>query len=142
MKSIRGKILFLGGLFILMQLAITMYSTGAVMNSRSCDQDSQVSGTWEGTFETLEFPGTLKLVLKIEEDKWSGTLDIFVEMDSASGVLLDIEVDGNSFKCRFTATGPDVKMEGKVDGDKMTGTLAVYQGTELIDEGIFECTRK
>jgi len=109
---------------------------------RNSEQYQKGNPYREGTFETLEFPGTLKFVLKNEGDSWSGTLDIFVDMDSASGPLLDLAVEGNTFKCLFTATGTDVKIEGKIEGDKMTGTLAVYEGTELIDEGTFESTRK
>ena len=129
-------------MFVLVLLSMAVGSNGAAMNSTSFGRVNQFAGTWEGTFETNEFPGNMKLVLKNEGEKLSGTLEISVGIDTASGPLLDIECDGNNLSCRFTGTGPDVLIKGKVDEDKMTGSLSVYSGEDLIDEGTFQCTRK
>ena len=137
--------IFQKGLFLLVILSlITMVlnSSGVVVNSGSCEQEKQLSGAWEGSFKTQEFPGKLKLVLKNEAGDWSGTLEIFVGTDTALGPLLDMKVEGNKFSCRFTATGSEVKLKGEANGDKMTGSLSVYSEGNLIDEGTFECTRE
>ncbi len=117
--------------------SLLVTSTGMILA-----QDIDFSGTWEGTFETNEFSGHMKLVLKIDGEKLSGTLEITVGMDTASGPLLDIECDGNNLSCRFTGTGPDVLIKGKVDEDKMTGSLSVRSQWDQIDEGTFQCMKK
>lgn len=122
--------------FLMVVLCLLTISVGSSV------YDNQLSGTWEGTFITQEFPGNLKLILKSDGEDWSGTLEVSVDTDTASGPLLDIEVDGNNFNALFTATGPEVKIKGTVDGDKMTGFLSVYSEGDLIDEGTFECTRE
>lgn len=145
MKIIKKLNVFQKGLFLLVILSlITMAvdSSGAVVNSGSCEQEKQLSGTWEGSFKTHEFPGKLKLVIKNEGGDWSGTLEILVGTDKALGPLQDMKVEGNKFSCRFTETGSEVKLKGEANGDKMTGSLSVYSEGNLIDEGTFECTRE
>lgn len=129
-------------LFVLCLLTMAVGSAGVAKGSGLSGQNHQFAGTWEGTFETNDFPGQMKLVLINDGEKLSGTLEVTVDMNNASGPLLDIERDGNNLSFHFTATGPDVLMKCTVDENKMTGSLSVYSEGNLIDEGTFQCTRK
>ena len=117
-------------------------ATGARGGRGAADEATVFIGTWEGTFSATDFDGGMRLVLLREGEEWSGTLDVSVMDESASGEILTFEQEGITCTFHSFIEGGDVFFRGSVEEGTMSGTFEVYVEGELADEGLFKFTKK
>ncbi len=136
---------FRAGTLMTVMAALSIVLSGCAGSRRTAPAagaDTPYTETWEGTFESDEVSGTMKLVLTRDGTSWKGTMAVRAGLNTASGPVTGFNREGDAVRFFFSETGPDVLVTGSIEGDRMTGRLQVYQGDELIDQGTFTCTRR
>jgi hypothetical protein len=104
-------------LFLFAFLFVGLFAVSASAQSKS------VAGEWDGAFETPGGDRPFKVVLKVDGEKVSGTA-----RRPSGDVPLQGTLKGKDITFSYTISynGNDLTMSfaGKVDGDKMTGSVS------------------
>ena len=84
-----------------------------------------IDGTYKGVAKSMMGSADCELTLKEEA---GGALSGSASMMGVTAALQNGTVDGNAFACEVEGDGPlghmTLKVKGKVDGDRITGTIA------------------
>jgi hypothetical protein len=102
---------------------------------------SNFSGKWTGPMETPRFNAQMELALLHEGTQLSAQARLFRESEwKPWRPIRDLKVSGNdiSFKIEL---GADVQFNGRLNGDKLSGTLTAFQGTEVIGTGTWNLSK-
>ena len=103
-------------------LAVALVATPA----RAADP-SPFEGTWEFRMTRRGWQPEIasgRLVLENAAGKWAGDLTFDVVLGARKQKLADVVVRGGAIEFRLDSTDFDLRMNGKLDKDSMTGTCA------------------
>lgn len=86
--------------------------------------------------------GDLRMVLNYTDNTYKGTLQFDVEGEIMSSDVFNFESEGSSFSFWTSVEGMDVQYKGTIEGDRLTGILEAYAGSEVMGEGTFYFVKK
>ncbi len=113
---------------------------GAAASSRT--EVPRFAGMWEGGFDAGMYVGDMRLVLDYEDNAYKGVLQFDIEGESMSSDIFNFESEGSTFSFWTTVEEIDVFYKGMIEGEKLTGILEAYAGSEVMAEGTFFLIKK
>ncbi len=133
--SIRLRRHFAGPLVAFLGLAFLVSTTPA-------QAQSHAAGTWQGTFVTDGPSGTMKLVLKMDGDRWKVETMLDAEGAPPPGEVREVVVEEDGFSFAQIFGEYDVLFRGNINGDTIEGTIEAYQGGSMVGSGVFDLKRQ
>lgn len=103
-----------------------------------------IAGIWRGKIDIAQGPHDFQMTLHQRLSTVSGTFQISGKTDMAGGIRTDLW--GDHIRCwcspNHVAFGQfDLRFDGNVQGDTMTGTLAVYEAGQLSETKAWQARR-
>ena len=103
---------------------------------------SNLSGKWTGPMQTPRFTAQMELALLHEGTQLSAQVRIVRENGlKADKPIRDLKVSGNDISFKIELGGADVQFNGRLNGDKLSGTLTAFQGTEVAATGTWNLSK-
>ena len=103
---------------------------------------SNLSGKWTGPLETTRFKAQMELALLHEGTQLSAQVRIVRESGlKAEKPIRDLKVSGNDISFRTEIGGADVQFNGRLNGDKLSGTLTAFQGESVAGTGTWNLSK-
>jgi len=105
-------------------------------------EGSKLSGKWTGPMETTRFKAQMELALLHEGTQLSAQARFIRESGLKSEKpIRDLKVSGNDISFKIELGGADVQFNGRLNGDKLSGTLTAFQGTEVAATGTWNLSK-
>ena len=103
---------------------------------------SNLSGKWTGPMETTRFKAKMELALLHEGTQLSAQVKIVRESGlTADKPIHDLKVSGNDISFKTEIGGADVQFNGRLDGNKLGGTLTAFQGESVAGTGTWNLSK-
>lgn len=103
---------------------------------------SKLSGKWTGPMETTRFKARMELALLHEGTQLSAQVTIVRESGlKAEKPIRDLKVSGNDISFKTEIGGADVQFNGRLNGDKLGGTLTAFQGESVAGTGTWNLSK-
>ena len=96
---------------------------------------SNLSGKWTGPMETTKFNAQMELALLREGTQLSAEARFAKEALKSAKPIRDLKVSGNDISFKTEIGGAQVHFSGRLNGDKLSGTLTAFQGTAIVASG-------
>ena len=94
-----------------------------------------LSGKWTGPMETTKFTAQMELALQREGSELSAQANFAKEALKSTKPIRDLKVSGNDISFKTEIGGANVQFNGRLNGDKLSGTLTAFQGTAIVATG-------
>jgi hypothetical protein len=104
-------------------------------------QTPEPAGTWAGAMTTNAGPGGLEITLAREGAAWKASAKVRLEGQEAAPPVNDLQVNGPAVVFAVMLDRTLVKINAKIEGDKLTGTLEAFQGDRKVGSGTIALTR-
>jgi hypothetical protein len=104
-------------------------------------QASDPTGTWAGALTTDAGPGGLEITLTREGDAWKGTAKFRLEGEEVAPVVQELKLNPPAISFSVLVDRTVIKIAGKFEGDKLTGTLEAFEGDRKLGGGTMVLTR-
>jgi hypothetical protein len=98
-------------------------------------------GTWAGALTTDAGPGGLEITLTREGDAWKATTKFRLEGEEVAPAVQDLKVSPPDISFSVLVDRTVIKVAGKFEGDKLTGTLEAFEGDRKLGGGTLALTR-
>ena len=108
--------------------------TGATV-AVSETEASSLSGKWTGPMETTKFTAQMELALRREGTQLSAEARFARDQLKSTSPIRDLKVSGNDISFKTEIGGAIVQFNGRLNGDKLSGTLTAFQGTTIAGTG-------
>lgn len=103
---------------------------------------ANLSGKWTGPMETTRFKAQMELALLHEGTQLSAQVRIVREGGLKSEKpIRDLKVSGNDISFKIELGGADVQFNGRLNSDKLSGTLTAFQGTSVAGTGTWNLSK-
>ena len=103
---------------------------------------SKLSGKWTGPMETTRFKAQMELALLHEGTQLSAQVTIVRDTGlKADKPIHDLKVSGNDISFKTEIGGADVQFNGRLNGDKLGGTLTAFQGESVAGTGTWNLSK-
>lgn len=141
------------GLMLLLMLAALLSACGSmkslVANKNGTGARVPVSeteavnltGKWTGPMETTKFTATMELALLREGTQLSAEARFVRDQLRSAKPIRALKVSGNDISFKTDIGGADVQFNGRLNGDKLSGTLTAFQGTSIVATGTWTLLR-
>lgn len=113
-------------------VASTLFVLGQVTNP---------AGTWAGALTTDAGPGGLEITLSRDGEVWKATSKFRLEGEEVTPSVQDLKVTPPDISFSVLVDRTVIKVVGKFDGDKLTGTLEAFEGDRKLGAGTMLLTR-
>ena len=103
---------------------------------------SNLSGKWTGAMQTTRFKAQMELALLHEGTQLSAQAT-FVRQDGLKSEkpIRDLKVSGNDISFTIDLGGADVQFNGRLDGDKLSGTVTAFRGESVAGTGTWNLSK-
>lgn len=122
------------GLGLLFCLCVAISSLASI-------QSPDFAGTWAGAMATTVGPGGLEITLRRDGEGWKASAKVRIEGDEVAPPVEQLTVAGGNISFALTLDRTLVKFDGKVEGEKLNGSLTAFAGERKIGDGTFTLTR-
>ena len=144
----------MSSLLLLLMLAVLLSACGR-MKSRVADKSdtkatvavseteaASLSGKWTGPMQTTRFTAQMELALLHEGTQLSAQAR-FVRKDGLKSEkpIRDLKVSGKDISFKIELGGADVQFNGRLNGDKLGGTLTAFQGESVAGTGTWNLSK-
>jgi hypothetical protein len=103
---------------------------------------ANLSGKWTGPMETTRFKAQMELALLHEGTQLSAQARIVRDSGLKSEKPIhDLKVSGNDISFKIELGGADVQFNGRLNGDKLSGTLTAFQGASVAGTGTWNLSK-
>ena len=118
-------------------LALAVFSIAA-----GFPETPDLSGQWAGPITTsLSGSGGLEVTLIREGQEWKASIKLRIGGQEIAPAVDGLKIDGASVSFATAIDRTRIKFAGKIDGDKLGGTLEAFQDDRKISDGTFTLTR-
>ena len=144
----------ISSLMLLLMLAVLLSACGRIKSQVANKSDtkatvpvseteaSNLSGKWTGPMETTRFKAQMELALLHEGTQLSAQARFVREGGLKSEKpIRDLKVSGNDISFKIELGGADVQFDGRLNGDKLSGTLTAFRGTEVASTGTWNLSK-
>jgi len=122
------------------QVASQSETTATVAVSET--EASSLSGKWTGPMETTRFKAQMELALLREGTQLSAQVRVVRENGLKSErPIHDLKVSGNDISFKTDIGGADVQFNGRLNGDKLGGTLTAFRGESVAGTGTWNLSK-
>jgi hypothetical protein len=104
-------------------------------------QAPDFAGTWAGAMATSVGAGGLEITLTRDGAAWKAAAKVRIEGQEVAPPVEQLKINGAEISFAVELDRNLVRFSGKVDGDKLNGTLEALQGERKIGDGTFTLTR-
>jgi len=104
-------------------------------------QAPDFAGTWAGAMATSVGAGGLEITLTRDGSAWKATAKVRLEGQEIAPPVEQLKINGADISFAVELDRNLVKFNGKIDGDKLNGSLEALQGERKIGDGTFALTR-
>ncbi len=104
-------------------------------------QASNPVGTWAGALTTDAGPGGLEIILSREGEGWKATTKFRLEGEELTPVVQNLKVSPPDISFSVLVDRTVIKVMGKFEGDKLTGTLEAFKDDRRLGGGTLLLTR-
>ncbi len=118
-------------------LIVTLTLAASFVFAQSVD----LTGVWAGSLNTDAGPGGLQITLTHEGTSWKASLKVRLEGQEVDAPVGNLKVDGGQISFSTVLDRTAVNFIGKVEGDKLNGTLEAFQGDRKVGQGTMALTR-
>jgi len=143
----------MSSLMLLLMLAVLLSACGR-MKSQVANQSTKatvpvseteaanLSGKWTGPMQTPRFTAQMELALLHEGTQLSAQAR-FVRGDGLKSdkPIRDLKVSGNDISFKIELGGANVQFNGRLNGDKLSGTLTAFQGDSVAGTGTWNLSK-
>jgi hypothetical protein len=119
-----------------------MLGLAFMVTTTPAQAQSHAAGTWTGTFVTDGPSGSMKLILKMDGDRWKVETMLDAEGAPPPGEVREVVVEEESFSFAQIFGEYDVLFRGTFNGDAIEGTIEAYQGGSMVGSGVFDLKRQ
>ena len=117
-------------------------SVAKAMVPVSDTEASKLSGKWTGPMETTRFKAQMELALLREGTQLSAQVRVVRENGLKSErPIHDLKVSGNDISFKIELGGADVQFNGRLNGDKLGGTLTAFRGESVAGTGTWNLSK-
>jgi hypothetical protein len=102
---------------------------------------NDLAGTWTGEFKTTAFSGSMELKLTRDDTKWKAEAKFKARNGESANPVQDLVIDNNDIVFRTEIAGADVHFAGKLNGEKLQGTLEAFQRDVKVATGTWNIGR-
>lgn len=99
------------------------------------------TGNWTGPMETTKFTATMELALPREGTELRAESRFAMKELRSSEPIRDLKVGGQDITFKTNIGGANVHFTGRLEGDKLSGTLVAYQGTNIVATGTWKLSK-
>jgi hypothetical protein len=144
----------MSSLMLLLMLAVLLSACGRTKSQVATKVDtkatvqvseteaSNLSGKWTGPMQTTRFKAQMELALLHEGTQLSAQATILREGGLKSDKpIRDLKVSGNDISFKIDLGGADVQFNGRLDGDKLGGTLTAFRGESVAGTGTWNLSK-
>jgi len=101
---------------------------------------SDPTGTWAGAMTTDEGSGGMEITLARAGSEWQASTKLRFEDQEIAPALTDLKIAGADISFTADLRGTQLKFAGKFAGDKLSGSVEVFQSDRKIGGGTFTLT--
>ena len=102
---------------------------------------ANLSGKWTGPMETTKFTATMELALHREGTQLRAEARFAKDELKSAKPLRALKISGNDISFKTDIGGADVQFNGRLNGDKLSGTLTAFQGTSIVATGTWNLSK-
>jgi len=104
-------------------------------------QTSNPVGTWAGALATDAGPGGMEISLSRAGESWKASVKIRLEGEEVAPLVEDLKVSPPDISFSFIVDRTLFRIIGKVDGEKLTGSLEAFKEDRRLGGGTMTLTR-
>lgn len=99
------------------------------------------TGKWTGPMETSKFTAQMELALPREGTELRAEGRFAMGDLKSAEPIRDFSISGQDITFKTGIGGANVHFTGRLDGDKLNGTLVAYQGANIVATGTWKLSK-
>ena len=144
----------MSSLMLLLMLAVLLSACGRMKSQVANKSDtkamvpvseteaSNLSGKWTGPMQTTRFTAQMELALLHEGTQLSAQARFVREGGlNSERPIRDLKVSGDDISFKIELGGAVVQFNGRLNGDKLGGTLTAFQGSSVAGTGTWNLSK-
>jgi hypothetical protein len=113
----------------------------ALVSAAVPGQEKSFSGTWAGPLVREAGMAGLEITLARDGETWKATMKMRLPARDVEPTVEGLKIVGNEISFSTTINDNVIKVTGKFDGDKLTGSTEAFRGDTRVSGGTFTLTR-
>jgi len=112
-----------------------------LVSASALGQGENFSGTWAGPLVREAGTAGLEITLARDGATWKATMKMRLPVGDVEPTVEGLKIVGNEIWFATTVNGNAIKVAGKFEGDKLTGSTEAFRGETKVGGGTFTLTR-